>query len=115
MDIALGNKNTGGIAFDPPIDRNSRFIDTNSGNEGVSYAFGGRGADKNTGEIITSNWLWDALEGWSWWRGTVVRETADALSKAGLNYNTLTNFFDEEYANKWCELIYNENGYFKYI
>jgi hypothetical protein len=23
--------------------------------------------------------------------------------------------FDEEYANKWCEILYNESGFFKYV
>jgi len=82
MDIALGNKNTGGIAFDPPIDRDTRLP-----SERNSYAYSGRSANKITGEIITSNWLWDALEAWPRWKNTIVKETAEALFDAGFSYN----------------------------
>jgi len=38
MDIALGNKNDGGIAFNPPVDRNTKLNTT-------TYAISGRSAD----------------------------------------------------------------------
>ena len=107
MDIALGNQNTGGIVFEPPIDRNTRLGDT--------YAISGRSVDANTGETITSNWLWDALEAWPHFANEIVPEVAEALYKAGFNYKTLVDIFDNQFTNKWCETIYNESGYFKYI
>ena len=101
MDIALGNKNTGGIAFDPPINRNTKL-----GAE--EWAISGK-------STATSNWLWDALEAWPLFMNTIVPTTAEALSKAGFNYNSLTKMFDEEYSGRWCEIIYNESGHYKYI
>ena len=107
MDIALGNKNDGGIAFNPPIDRNTKLnINT--------YAISGR-ASNEQGEIISSNWLWDALEAWPEWSNTIVPQVADALYNAGLTYDNISEMFDENYANKWCEIIYNESGHFKYV
>ena len=108
MDIALGNKNTGGIAYDPPIDRNTKL-------SAKEYAISGRSVDENTLQIITSNWLWDALEAWPHFINEIVPEVAEALSKAGFNYNTLTNMFDNEYTARWCEIIYNESGHYKYV
>jgi len=64
MDIALGNQNTGGIAFNPPIDRNSTLSTDNS-----VYAFSGKSP-------TTSNWLFDALEAWPYWRDVVVPKVA---------------------------------------
>ena len=103
MDIALGNKNTGGIAFDPPIDRNTTLPTDNS-----TYAISGR-------STTTSNWLWDALEAWDTWMNIIVPEVAQALYLAGFNYDNITRMFDEEYAKKWCEILYNESGFFKYV
>lgn len=108
MDIALGNKNTGGIAFDPPIDRNTKLSPS-------EWAISGRSANKDTLQIVTSNWLWDALEAWPHFINDIVPTVAEALSKAGFNYNALTNMFDNEYTAKWCEIIYNESGHYKYI
>lgn len=110
MDIALGNKNDGGIAYNPPIDRNTKLPGSIS-----TYAISGRSADVNTGEIVTSNWLWDALEAWPYWINTIVPKVADALFNAGLKYNEISSMFDNEYAAKWCEIMYNESGFFKYI
>lgn len=109
MDIALGNKNDGGIAYDPPINRDTKL----PGSLGT-YAFSGKSADDN-GNIVTSNWLWDALEQWPYWINTIVPKVADALYAAGLTYNNISNMFDDEYANQWCEVIYNKSGFFKYI
>lgn len=107
MDIALGNKNTGGIAFDPPIDRNTKL-------SVKEWAISGRSAN-DEGQIVTSNWLWDALEAWPHFISDIVPTVAEALSKAGFSYNSLTNMFDNEYTAKWCEIIYNESGHYKYI
>ena len=109
MDIALGNKNDGGIAYDPPIDRNTKLPGSIT-----TYAFSGRSADNN-GNVVTSNWLWDALENWSYWINNVVPTVADALYNAGLTYDNISKLFDEEYASAWCELMYNKSGFFKYI
>lgn len=109
MDIALGNKNDGGIAYDPPIDRNTKLPGSVT-----TYAFSGRSADNN-GNIVTSNWLWDALEAWPQWTNNIVPKVADALYAAGLTYDNIVKMFDEDYAAKWCEIMYNESGYFKYI
>lgn len=110
MDIALGNKNDGGIAYNPPIDRNTKLPGSIS-----TYAISGRSADINTGEIVTSNWLWDALEAWPYWINVIVPKVADALFTAGLKYDEISNMFDNEYASKWCEIMYNNSGFFKYI
>jgi len=109
MDIALGNKNTGGIAFNPPIDRN-----TTKATDRNEYAISGRQGD-GMGGYKTSNWLWDALEAWPYWADTIVPAVAEALYTAGLTYENITKIFDEEYAGKWCESIYNDSGYFKYV
>jgi hypothetical protein len=109
MDIALGNKNDGGIAFNPPITRDTKL----PGSLGT-YAISGRSADSN-GNIVTSNWLFDALEGWSYWVNVIVPEVANALYQAGLTYDNIINMFDNNYAAKWCELMYNQSGFFKYI
>ena len=108
MDIALGNKNDGGIAYNPPINRNTKLPNSLS-----TYAFSGRSAN-DQGEIVTSNWLWDALEAWDQWQ-IIVRDVANALYNAGLTYNNVIQMFDEEYQDKWCETIYNKSGEFKYI
>lgn len=109
MDIALGNKNDGGIAYEPPIDRNTKLPGSVT-----TYAYSGRSAD-NEGNIVTSNWLWDALEAWPYWSNTIVPKVADALFNAGLSYNNIIKMFDEDYAAKWCEIMYNASGYFKYV
>lgn len=118
MDIAMGNRNTGGIAFDPPIDRNTY--------EGIgdskTYAISGKTSD------TVSNWLFDALEAWTTeyeedgitikkegWIDSIVPKVAKALNKAGLTYDKVIQMLDEEYSEKWCERVYNKNGYFKYI
>ena len=109
MDIALGNKNDGGIAFDPPIDRNTKLP-----GEQV-FAFSGRSNNPN-GTRRTSNWLWDALESWDYWLNTIVKEVATALySTGGLTYNNSINMFDGEYTQKWCETMYNLSGLYKYV
>lgn len=109
MDIALGNKNDGGIAYEPPIDR-----DTKLPGSVTTYAISGRSAN-NDGTIATSNWLFDALEAWGYWANTIVPKVADALYNAGLTYDRISSMFDDNYAAKWCEIMYNQSGYFKYI
>ena len=109
MDIALGNKNDGGITYEPPIDRNTKLPGSIT-----TYAYSGRSAN-DQGQIVTSNWLFDALEAWPYWMNTVVPKVADALYEAGLTYNNISNMFDNEYAKAWCEIIYNKSGYFKYV
>lgn len=109
MDIALGNKNDGGIAYNPPIDRTTKLPGSVT-----TYAYSGRSANNN-GDIVTSNWLFDALEAWPYWMNTIVPKVADALYQAGLTYNNISRMFDEEYAKAWCETIYNKSGFFKYI
>ena len=103
MDIALGNKNTGGLAFDPPMDRNTMLDATSQ-----TYAYSGRSK-------TTSNILWDCLEKWDYWRDVIVPETAQALYEGGLTYDKITEMFDNNFANKWAELIYNESGMYKYV
>ena len=109
MDIALGNKNDGGIAYDPPIDRNTKLPGSVT-----TYAFSGRSANSQ-GEVVTSNWLWDALEAWPQWANVIVPKVADALYNAGLSYDNVSKMFDNDYAAKWCEIMYNASGYFKYV
>jgi len=64
MDIALGNQNTGGIAFDPPINRSTTLK-----NDSTTYAYSGK-------STTTSNWLFDALEGWDYWINSIVPKVA---------------------------------------
>jgi hypothetical protein len=109
MDIALGNKNDGGIAYDPPIDRTTKLPGSVT-----TYAFSGRSAN-DQGQVVTSNWLWDALEAWPYWSNTIVPKVADALYNAGLSYDNVSKMFDDDYAAKWCEIMYNASGYFKYV
>lgn len=119
MDIALGNKNTGGIAFEPPIDRNTQDPD----NPGTYWISGKNG----TGNNFTSCWLWDALEAWTTetgsngeilsvgWIDNIVPNVANALYGAGLTYDKVIEMFDNEYENKWCERMYNDSGHYKYV
>lgn len=100
MDIAMGNRNDGGIAFNPPVDRNTRL--------GAGYAISGRSA-------TTSNFLWDSLEGSNNWANVIVPAVSQALFVAGLTYENCTKMFDDNYANKWSEILYNKSGYYKYI
>ena len=112
MDIALGNRNTGGIAFDPPIDRNTMMDANTAAISGKSMI------DTNNDTIpdtMVSNWLWDALEAWPHWINDIVPEVAAALFNAGLTYNNVIKMLDDEYQNQWCETIYNESGNFKYV
>lgn len=109
MDISMGKKNTGGIAFQPPMDR-----DTTLPGDNTTYAFSGRSGLKNSA-TYTSNWLWDALEGWDYWINTIVPKVSQAMFMAGLSYDDITEMFDNEYANKWCEIMYNESCHYKYI
>lgn len=101
MDIALGNRNTGGIAFDPPMDRDT----PESANKN---AISGRTPN-------SSNWLFDALEAWDEWINDIVPKVAKSLYAAGLRYDNVINMFDDNYSGKWCERIYNLSGDFKYI
>ena len=112
MDIALGNRNTGGIAFDPPIDRNTMMDLTTGAISGKSII------DTNHDEIpdtTVSNWLFDALEAWPYWMNTIVPKVADAMYKQGLTYTNVINMLDKQYQDTWCETIYNETGNFKYV
>lgn len=102
-DIAMGNQNTGGIKWNPPMSRAT--------NDGSVAAFSG--THIYNGVIDKSNWLWDALESWQYWQN-IVRSVADALSTT-LTYDNICKVLDEEYAQKWCERIYNISGHFKYI
>ena len=112
MDIALGNRNTGGIAFDPPIDRNTMMDADTAAISGKSRI------DTNNDKIAdttVSNWLFDALEAWPYWMETIVPKVADALYEAGLKYENVIDMLDNEYQNEWSESIYNESGLFKYV
>lgn len=99
MDIALGNRNTGGIAFDPPIDRTTTEIGSTD-----KFALSGH-----------NNYLWNSLEGWTEWINNIVPQVAQALYDVGLSYDNITSMFDDNYQNKWCEIIYNQSGHFKYV
>lgn len=99
MDIALGNRNTGGIAFDPPVDRTT--VEAGSTDK---FALSGH-----------DNYLWNQLEGWDQWINDIVPSVASALYTAGLSYDKITAMFDDNYQNKWCEIIYNRSGHFKYV
>ena len=99
MDIALGNKNDGGIAYAPPINRDTKLPGSVS-----TYAISGRSADAQ-GNVVTSNWLFDALEAWGYWANTIVRKVADALWSAGLTYDNIQHMFDDNYASSWSEIM----------
>jgi len=94
MDIALGNRNTGGIAFNPPIDRNTMMDADTAAISGKSRI------DTDNDKIAdttVSNWLFDALEAWPYWMETIVPKVADALYEAGLKYENVINMLDNEY------------------
>ena len=107
MDIALGNQNTGGIKWNPPM--------TRATNDGATAAYSGTHVVNQSGQVTIdkSNWLWDALESWPNFQN-IVKAVADALSTT-LTYDNICKVLDEEYAQKWCERIYNINGHVKYI
>lgn len=112
MDIALGNRNTGGIAFDPPITRRTMMDENTAAISGYAKI------DTDGDEIEdtwVSNWLFDALEAWSYFMNTIVKQTADALYDAGLTYANAINEFDKNYQDAWPERIYNHSGNFKYV
>ena len=102
MDIALGCANNGVITYEPPLTRNTKRED------GVMYAFSGRTASQ-------SNTLWDCLEAWDYWSNQLVPDVAQKLYDAGLTYENISHMFDNNYANKWAETLYNDSGHFKYI
>ena len=102
MDIALGNTNQGALILNPPMDRNQFEPGT------TTYAFSGR-------TLTTSNVLWDCLEAWDYWANRLVPDVAQALYSAGLTYDNIIKMFDEEYAEKWSETMYNYSGHFKYV
>lgn len=103
MDIAVGNKNTGGFVFDPPMTRNTTYPDDPN-----EYAYSGRSSQ-------TSNFLWDCLEEWDYWMQVVVPKVATALYDAGLSYSNVSWIFDEEYSKKWSEVVFNKSEHYKYI
>lgn len=102
MDIALGCANNGVITYEPPLTRNTMRAD------GVTYAFSGRTSTQ-------SNTLWDCLENWDYWSRQLVPTVAQALYNAGLTYENISKMFDDNYVNKWAEVLYNDSGHFKYI
>lgn len=97
MDVALGCKNNGGIAYNPPIDRTT----LDASGEG---AFSGK-----------NSVLWNHLENWDYWINTIVPATAQALYNAGLKYDNIVETLDETYSNMWPEYAYNKSGEYKYI
>ena len=112
MDIALGNRNTGGIAFEPPVDRNTMMDASTAAISGKAIL------DTDNDEIPdtpVSNWLFDALEAWPYWMETIVPKVADAMYSQGLTYTNVVNMLDGQYQDAWCETIYNETGNFKYV
>jgi len=122
LDIALGLRNDGRLLFDAPIDRNTKDPDNKN-----AWAFGGRtlnmSEEEDDGTTIATNddntvyscWLWDALENWEYFMKTVVPQIAQALFKGGLTYDNICNMFDKNYADYWCERLYNSNGRTKYL
>lgn len=98
MDIALGRKNDGGIAYDPPIDRQTPSATGDVG------AFSGR-----------DSVLWNHLEAWSDWINTTVPAVVQALYEAGMTYDNMVDMLDNDYTLKWPEYIYNKSGEYKYI
>lgn len=106
MDIALGNNNQGVISFAPPMTRNTP--------NGAGFAFSGSAATK-PGSSNRGNWILNALEAWPRWYNDILPKVAGALADAGLTYDNANKMFDDEYANKWSESIYNISGHFKYV
>lgn len=101
-DIACGNKNTGGINWDPGTDRKVVDVTDSSGKK--------QGAFSGYDSI-----LWNQLEAWDTWKKEIVPKVAQALYNAGLTYKNAIAMFDDEYQNKWCEYIYDASGEYKYI
>lgn len=98
-DIANGRRNDGFLVFGPKIDRQTTDPDNPS-----IYAFAGHDC-----------WLWNALEGWSYWMNTIVPQVAQAIYNGGLSYATAIEMMDKEYCDTWCDKLYNESGHFKYV
>lgn len=46
---------------------------------------------------------------------TLARQIDALLFNAGLKYETVCDTFDNQQSGQWCERIFNENGYYKYI
>jgi len=103
MDIACGETNQGALILNPPLNRESVEPGT------TTYAYSGKKLNS------TSNTLFDCLENWDYWANTLVPNVAQALYDAGLDYDSIMEMFDGQYADAWCEAMYNESGNFKYI
>ena len=98
MDVALGRQNNGNIAYDPPIDRQTPGASADVG------AFSGK-----------NSVLWNRLENWSTWIGSIVPTVAQALYEAGLQYEDIKDELDDYYSLRWPEYIYDKSGEYKYI
>lgn len=98
MDIALGRKNDGGIAYDPPIDRQTPSATGDVG------AFSGR-----------DSVLWNHLEAWNDFMTAKVPAVVQALYEAGMTYDNMVDMLDNDYTLRWPEYIYNKSGEYKYI
>lgn len=97
-DIQFGLRNDGPIVFDAGIDRQSKDPD-----DPTAYAFAGH-----------DSWVWNALEGWSYFTDTLTPMCNQALVNAGW---TRTAFVEEftNFVKKYPERLYNESMQSKYI
>ena len=101
-DTLVGGKNNGLLVFEPRITRETEDPSYPSGS-GI-YAFPGH-----------DSWLWNALESWTYWTNSVVPAVSNALYASGLTYNNVVAMMDNNYGNKYPDLIYNHSLQYKYI
>ena len=94
IDIQDGTINTGQLAFDPPVDRQT---------ETAQYGVAFRGQE---------SWLWDAFEAWPEFIAGC-RDRMNQLNKAGYTYDRIIAKQDE-YCDTWPEAMYNESQNVKY-
>lgn len=97
-DTILGVRNDGRLKYGPEIDRNSIDPELND------YCYAGR-----------ESTLWNCFEADEEFMKRIVPAVDDALYRAGLTYDGMLKMFEEEQTNKWCEKIYNQDAYAKYV
>ena len=100
-DTINGLKNTGALVFGIDIDRQTIESTTSDGTKQYVYA----GHDSV---------LWNNLEADNEFMA-LVKDVDNALSKAGLNYRSVIEMFNEKQSGKWAERIYNQDAQYKYI
>lgn len=108
VDMQCGLHQTGACNIDPPATRDTKVANN------TTYALSGRILNKDTGELEKSSWLWDGLENCEQFRNDV-QAMDKALYAAGWTYYNINRIMDEEYVNKWSQILYNYSSVSKYL